>query len=90
MDKVFFADGTEYECLFFGLATVGKLFITMKVTLTEAAQIFSDPNKTRQITFQPASGEATTLFDYTVFEYIVNERGGIRAALRKPYVGETV
>lgn len=88
MDKVKFADGSEFDCLFFGQATVGKLFITVNLPFADAAVIFSDPQKTREITYTPHNGETTTLFDYTVFEYMVNEAEGVRAALRKPYVGE--
>lgn len=88
MGKVKFADGTELDCLFFGQATVGKLFITINMPFAEASRIFADPQKTREITYTPHNGEPTTLFDYTVFEYMVNETEGVRAALRRPYIGE--
>lgn len=89
MNKVRFADGTEIECKFFGLATVGKLFISVDLPFAQAAGIFSDPDKTRSITYIPNDGEPTTLEFFTVFEYMVNEKdGSVRAALRKPFVGE--
>lgn len=88
MDKIRFADGTEIECSFFGQASVGKLFITTRLPFAEAAQIFSDREKTAEITYTPLNGTPIVLQDYTVFEYMVNERNGVRAALRKPFVGE--
>ena len=88
MDKVIFDDGTQYKCLFCGEATVGILFVTLDVSFPEAAAIFNDANKTKKIRYIGADGKETVFEYYTKFEYLVNQAGGVRAALRQQYASE--
>lgn len=90
MNKVIFADNTEYDCVFCGLATVGILFITLAgVTTAEAAVVFSDKDKVSKIRYVGSDGNEAVFEHYTKFEYLVNEpTGGQRAALRQKYASE--
>lgn len=89
MDKIIFGDGSEYPCAFCGLATVGMLYVILPgLSFVEAASIFSDERKTVKIRYAAASGEETVFEHYTKFEYLVNETGGQRAALRQKYASE--
>lgn len=91
MDKIEFADGTQYNCGFCGQPTENILFITLVgASYVEAAQIFEAPGRLLTITFRPANGQPVSFPGYTVFEYLVREPNGIRASLRRPYVGEVV
>lgn len=89
MDKIVFADNTEYKCGFCGAATVGLLFVTLTdVTFAEASTVFTDENKTKEIRYVAANGEETVFEHYVKFEYAVNESGGVRGALRQKYASE--
>nr|DAE38361.1 MAG TPA: restriction alleviation protein [Caudoviricetes sp.] len=89
MDKIIFLDGSEYPCVFCGLATVGLLYVTLTgLSFVEAAAIFGDENKTAKIRYVAANGEETIFEHYTKFEYLVNETDGQRAALRQKYASE--
>lgn len=90
MDKIIFADNSEYNCGFCGLATVGLLFVTLTgVSFAEGAVIFSDEKKTERMRYVAANGEETMFEHYTKFEYLVNEpTGGVRGALRQQYASE--
>lgn len=89
MDKVIFADNTEYECGFCGEASVGMLFVTLaNVSFTEAAVVLCDEKKTKKIRYVGADGAETVFEHYTKFEYLVNESGGMRGALRQKYASE--
>lgn len=90
MDKIIFADNSEYNCGFCGLATVGLLFVTLTgISFTEGAVIFSDEKKTQKIRYVAANGKETVFEHYVKFEYLVNEpSGGVRAALRQRYASE--
>ncbi len=92
MDKIIFADNTEYACGFCGLATVGLLFVTLTgVSLAEGAIIFSDQTKTSKIRYVGESGQDESFEHYIKLEYIVNEpTGGVRAALRQQYASEVI
>lgn len=89
MDKIIFADNTEYKCGFCGEANVGILFVTLEdVSFTEAALLFSDEKKTEKIRYIGADGVETVFEHYTKFEYLVNETNGVRGALRQKYASE--
>lgn len=89
MDKIIFLDGSECPCAFCGLATVGLLYVTLTgLSFVEAAAIFGDEKKTAKIRYVAANGEETVFEHYTKFEYLVNETGGQRAALRQKYASE--
>lgn len=90
MNKVIFADNTEYDCVFCGLATVGILFITLAgVSTAEAAVVFSDKDKVSKIRYVGSDGNEVVFEHYIKFEYIVNEpTGGVRGALRQQYASE--
>lgn len=88
-DKIIFADGSEYNCGFCGLATVGLLFITLTgVSFPEGATVFTDENKTKKIRYVGSDGKETVFEHYTKFEYLVNEDGGVRGSLRQQYASE--
>lgn len=89
MDKIIFADNSEYKCGFCGEANVGILFVTLSdVSFVEAAVIFNDEKKTSKIRYVGADGAETVFEHYTKFEYLVNEANGIRGALRQKYASE--
>lgn len=89
MDKIIFADNTEYKCGFCGLASVGLLFVTLEgLSFVEAAAVFADENKTKKIRYVAANGEETAFEHYVKFEYAVNESNGVRGALRQKYASE--
>lgn len=91
MDKIEFADGTQYNCGFCGQPTENILFITLAgASYVEAAQIFEAPERLPTITFRPANGQPVAFHGYTVFQYMVREQAGIRVSLRRPYVGEAI
>ena len=89
MDKIIFLDGSEYPCAFCGIATVGVLYVTLTgLSFGEAAAGFGEEEKAAEIRCVAATGEETVFEQYTKFEYLVNETGGQRAALRQKYASE--
>lgn len=90
MDRIIFLDGSEYQCAFCGLATVGVLYVTLTgLSFVEAAAIFGNENKTKRIRYVGSDGNEVVFEHYTKFEYLVNEpTGGQRAALRQKYASE--
>lgn len=90
MDRIIFLDGSEYQCAFCGLATVGVLYVTLAgVTTAEAAVVFSDKDKVSKIRYVGSDGNEVVFEHYIKFEYIVNEpTGGVRGALRQQYASE--
>lgn len=92
MNKIIFADNTEYNCGFCGLSSVGLLFVTLTdVPFIEAATIFGDENKTKKMRYVGEDNAETVFEHYIKFEYLVNEpTGGIRAALRQQYASEVM
>lgn len=89
MERIIFADNTEYKCGFCGEASVGILYVTLSdVSFVEAAVIFNDEKKTSKIRYVGADGAETVFEHYTKFEYLVNEANGIRGALRQKYASE--
>ena len=84
-------NGTEYECPFCGLASVGILYVDiLGVTLLDALTAFSVTDNTRHMEY--IAGEETEAYDgYTKIigvEYAYNDSRAVRVALRRPYEGE--
>ena len=78
------ASGKEYTCAFCGLASAGVLYVVLPdISIVEAAAIFGNSNETIELTYGDQIYRG-----FTVFVNFVNEDGGIRVSLRRPYVGE--
>ena len=88
MDKIRLANGSEHECVSFGLASVGYLFIRVRMTLAEAATTFGA--NTERIEYHPEGGDPIAINGFTQLDYIVNEGDCVRVALRQPVDVEAV
>ena len=85
MDKIRLNDGTELECVSFATASVGILFIRVKLSLVDAVQAFSNKENLSTITYIPAAdGEPFSISNFTELAYIVNEADCVRIALQQP------
>ncbi len=89
--KITLADGTEYECRLFGLASVGILYIDLiGATLLQALTDFSDTEKTKRIICENQN-ETVTREGFTKIlgvEIPSAEWDTVRVSLRKPYADE--
>lgn len=89
--KITLADGTEYECRLFGLASVGILYIDLiGVTLLQALTDFSNAEKTARIICENQN-ETVTREGFTKIlgvEIPSVEGNAVRVSLRKPYADE--
>ena len=78
------ASGKEYTCAFCGMASAGVLYVVLLgISMAEAATVFSNSNETIELVY----GE-TRYSNFTVLINLINENGGVRVSLRRPYVGE--
>lgn len=78
MDKVTFADGTEADCSkFLFLPDMRVMFVYLdNANWQNAIDIFSDPEKTKAISYGNV-----TITGYTNIDYIMPEAGGMKACL---------
>lgn len=90
MDKVKLASKKEYECVSFGLASVGYLFIRVNLPMSKAATIFGNENATARIEYYPEGGDAVAVSGFTQLDYIVNEGDCVRVALKQPVSVEAI
>lgn len=90
MDKIILANGTELDCISFGLASVGYLFIRVNMTLAEAATVFGNAEATNRIEYHPDGGDPIAISGFTQLDYIVNEDGCVRVALKQPVTLEGI
>lgn len=91
MDKIRLNDGTELECVSLATASVGILFIRVKLSLVEAVQAFSKKDSLSTITYIPgAEGTPISISNFTELAYIVNEADCVRVALQQPVSIEEV
>ena len=90
MEKIVLANQEEVECVSFALASVGYLFIRVRMSLAEAASFFSDPEKLSLIRYVTEDGNAIAISNFTELAYIVREDDVVRIALQQPvqYVEE--
>lgn len=84
MEKVVLANGKEIKCLSFALASVGILFIRVDMTISQAAKLFSDPEKLSTIKYLTQDGKTYSISNYTELAYITNEGDCVRVALQQP------
>lgn len=93
MPTITLNDGTMYNCLFCGLASVGILYLDVPVaTLAEALQIFSNKENAKRLVYKTPEEEITyNNFTKVVgVEWAYNDSSAVRVALRRPYEGEEV
>ena len=90
MEKIILANKEETECVSFALSSVGYLFIRVRMSLTEAASFFSDPEKLSLIRYETEDGNAIVISNFTELAYLVKEDDVVRVALQQPvqYVEE--
>ena len=93
MPTITLNDGTIYNCLFCGLASVGILYLDIPVaTLAEALEIFSDKNNSKHLVYK--TPEEKIVYDNFIkvigVEWAYNDSSAVRVALRRPYEGEEV
>ena len=90
-EKIRLANGAEYECSFFGLASVGILMIQVNMSFVEAATVFGNKDALTTIThIYGGDGPTHTLKNFTKLAYIVDDGDCIRVALQQPIEFEEV
>ena len=84
-DKVTLADGTEIPVEYLATIPNGHCFISpVGINIAEALSVFTDPEKTKTITY----GDHV-LTGYTVFVAVMQEQPGLyKIALRRRFEGE--
>lgn len=91
IDRIKLANGSEYGCASFALASVGYLFIRVNMSLVDAARIFGNPENISRIEYYPsADGEPFAISGFTALDYIVNEGDCVRVALKQPVLFDEV
>lgn len=82
------SDGTQFECTFCGLASVGILYVDLVgLTLQEALAVFGDSGRTNLLTYKTSAGE-TVYKNFVVILGVERVGEAIRISLRRPYEGE--
>lgn len=96
MAKVILNDGTEYECTFFGLASVGIQYVdVVGQTMKEAMDKFSDTAATAVMTYvtEDDTGKQQTVVrkGFTTLlgvQLPAADGNTVRVSLRRPYADE--
>lgn len=85
------ADGTQFECEFFGLSSVGILYIDLVgVSLADAINTFTNAEKTNHMVYE-AGGETVVRDSFTVClgaNLPSVDLNNVRISMRKPYSDE--
>lgn len=81
MEKVILSNGQEVDTSSFGLVSSGYMFISVNMSLGEAAATFS--NNTDTITYVPVEGNRRIYRGWSKLAYLVNEGDCVRVSLER-------